>query len=375
MRALGTDPEQVEFWRRHTWSGIALCLVLPALVLLREAMLDGATRQPVLLWGVAPAAMLLGVLVMAVPVHRVVRHPRGAWFYYAWECVGIVAVTVCVALDGGVPSPYALFYFVILAHAALAYPPRGVALAGASTIVAYVLTAVVGTEVAVAEVVFGAAVLAVATATCALASSGHQRLNRRTAAYARTVQAMAERDGLTGCLVHRAFHARLDEAVRRAGPDAPVSLVLLDVDEFKAVNDTYGHPAGDAVLERIGRVLADLCRSQDVTGRLGGDEFALLLHDADARTADSVARRVQAGLDADGGLRVRVSLGAATAAVPGEGAALRAEADTALYRAKRQGREAVPSVPSVPTVPTVPAVPPVPAATSAASAGVTSGRA
>jgi diguanylate cyclase (GGDEF)-like protein len=157
---------------------------------------------------------------------------------------------------------------------------------------------------------------------------------------------LATTDGLTGLLNHRTFQARLDEhlaAARRYGKK--VSLLLTDIDHFKAVNDTYGHPAGDRVLKEVARILQREARTTDVVARYGGEEFALVMPETDEagamRTAERVRERVaQAAISTgQGELRVTLSVGVAT--FPRDAKAkpdLIERADAGLYHAKRHGR-------------------------------------
>ncbi|WP_324617721.1 GGDEF domain-containing protein [Microvirga pudoricolor] len=160
---------------------------------------------------------------------------------------------------------------------------------------------------------------------------------------------LAETDGLTGVANRLAFDSALDRAIRRARRTlTPLSLLLMDLDHFKLLNDSLGHPAGDEVLRRFGAILAAAARRpDDVAARYGGEEFALILPDTNAAGAAEVARHVSGMLAAAGiphprGLEglVTVSIGIATAlpdALP-EPSALVAQADAALYGAKRAGR-------------------------------------
>lgn len=151
------------------------------------------------------------------------------------------------------------------------------------------------------------------------------------------VQALT--DELTGLANRRAFSARLEEELARAGRHGtPVALLLLDVDEFKAVNDGHGHGAGDEVLAILGEVLRTKARAEDVAARVGGDEFALLLVGSGAAEAAQVADRIEesfAAATAAIGLPASASCGVAT----NDATALRhllAEADRALYRRKHR---------------------------------------
>jgi diguanylate cyclase (GGDEF)-like protein len=157
---------------------------------------------------------------------------------------------------------------------------------------------------------------------------------------------LATTDGLTGLTNHRTFQARLDEHLAQAqryGKKA--SLLLCDIDHFKAVNDTYGHPAGDHVLRGVARTLAREARATDVVARYGGEEFAVVMPETDAQGALVIAERIRERIAAlvfeteQGPLRVTLSLGIATFPEDGEKKSELVErADGCLYHAKRHGR-------------------------------------
>jgi diguanylate cyclase (GGDEF)-like protein len=149
---------------------------------------------------------------------------------------------------------------------------------------------------------------------------------------------LATRDPLTGLLNHRSFHeaiAREIDACHTGG--GRVSVVLLDLDAFKQVNDSAGHSAGDSVLVAAAAALRDSCRENDLAFRIGGDEFALILPRADAATAESVAERVADAVARDG--RVGISYGVADWAADGPTKnGLLTAADERLYVMKRAQR-------------------------------------
>lgn len=163
----------------------------------------------------------------------------------------------------------------------------------------------------------------------------HAKLNR-----------LSTTDVLTGLANRRAFMARLNAELRRqARTGRPMSLVLVDADHFKRINDTHGHPAGDQVLAMLGRLLSLGVRTPvDMAARLGGEEFALLLPDTTVDEAEAVCWRLQQLLAAESVrapsgdvLRLTVSMGV----VEGQGQRpeqLLRQADTNLYQAKAQGR-------------------------------------
>jgi len=164
-----------------------------------------------------------------------------------------------------------------------------------------------------------------------------------------TVQRQAVTDELTGLFNHRRFQEVMTQEVERARRyGQEMGLIMLDIDNFKRVNDTYGHLQGDMVLREVARVLRQSSREIDEPARYGGEEMAVALPQTDLegafRFAERVRRRIEALdlplLDGDGTLKVTASFGAASLATStGDGKdALVAAADAALYRAKRSGK-------------------------------------
>lgn len=157
--------------------------------------------------------------------------------------------------------------------------------------------------------------------------------------------ALATTDGLTGLRNHRAFQEKLVEAVgQSARTDAPVSLLLLDVDNFKQFNDTFGHPAGDSVLKTVGNILQNTvrCTLCDIVARYGGEEFAIILSRTDLEGALGVAERLRAAVENHPWTTRRVTASLGVACLDSEtGPELIARADAALYQAKAAGRNRV----------------------------------
>jgi diguanylate cyclase (GGDEF)-like protein len=160
------------------------------------------------------------------------------------------------------------------------------------------------------------------------------------------VRRQAVTDELTGLANHGRFQDLLSaeiEQVRRY--EHPVGLIMLDLDDFKSVNDTYGHQQGDVVLKHIARVLRDSSREADTAARYGGEEMALILPHTDLAGSYAIAERVRTAieslhiprLDGEGILRITASLGVASSA-EGDKDSLISEADGALYAAKRGGK-------------------------------------
>lgn len=165
----------------------------------------------------------------------------------------------------------------------------------------------------------------------------------RTAVLAR-LSVAALTDGLTGVANRRSFDEVLTREVLAAvREDMPLSLLLLDLDFFKALNDVHGHQMGDDVLRAVGLALRNACRPGDLAARYGGEEFVVVLPGVATSGAVVIAERLRAAIaDLDSPVPVTVSVGVAT--LPGDATtsdALIVAADRALYSAKRQGRDRV----------------------------------
>jgi len=158
------------------------------------------------------------------------------------------------------------------------------------------------------------------------------------------MQQMAVTDGLTQLANRRSFDRALDRELQRASrTDGRLSVVLIDVDHFKALNDTHGHLVGDTVLRQIAAALRECGREYDTIARYGGEEFAAVLPGCSSALAVQVAERLrQAVMEAPTEVPVTASAGVATYPYDGvdvEG--LLGAADRALYSAKRGGRNRV----------------------------------
>ena len=154
----------------------------------------------------------------------------------------------------------------------------------------------------------------------------------------------ADIDPLTGLYNRRAWSERLATLERWAVDDGPLSLLFLDIDHFKRLNDQHGHPVGDAVLRQLALAIRAELGPGDIAGRYGGEEFVVTLPGRDAAAAARIAERIRTGLrdnPADGGVGATVSVGAATRQ-PGEDLAdLLRRADHAMYAAKKSGRDRI----------------------------------
>jgi len=166
--------------------------------------------------------------------------------------------------------------------------------------------------------------------------------------YQRRLEDMAVTDKLTGIGNRQLFDITLDQALKlRKRVSLPLSVLLIDIDRFKSVNDTRGHLKGDEVIRAVASILKDRVREADLLARWGGEEFILLANNCrleNARELGETLREAVASaavLAPDDGLRVSVSCGVAECADDDDAETLAGRADRALYRAKDEGRNRV----------------------------------
>lgn len=175
------------------------------------------------------------------------------------------------------------------------------------------------------------------------------RANNRALSEANSrLETLATTDPLTGLLNHRAFIAALNQEIKRSERySRSCTLLFLDLDHFKALNDGYGHPAGDAVLQEFSTLVQTLLRGMDTLGRWGGEEFVALLPETDREGGLEAGERIRAAIAANlfavgGGTRLTCSVGVATYPFDSEEReGLVTAADRAMYGAKKLGRNQV----------------------------------
>lgn len=295
----------------------------------------------------------LGVLIVA-PAILAFRVPRVGQHRLEAAALAGLSLATCWAVFGDwsgdwlVTMPYLLMLF--LTWAALRFGVRGVAWLGfAVTMIGNAATAYGDGPFARAGGPEGQAVTLLqifltVSLSCSLllAALVHHLTDRER--IENEWRHQATHDSLTGLANRGLLRVILDSAVTAAGRGGPpVSLAMCDLDGFKQVNDRYGHPCGDLLLQTVARRLQDAVRPGDLVARVSGDEFVIVLHDSDAEAASQVADRVLAQVSGplrllEGDLMVpTISVGVA-AYHPGDGPHdLYDRADRAMYHAKRAG--------------------------------------
>ncbi len=172
------------------------------------------------------------------------------------------------------------------------------------------------------------------------------KINVRSYQYKKRLELMAVTDGLTGLYNHRFIFERLEEETAKVSRyGRPLSLIMIDIDNFKRVNDTFGHRFGDEVIQSVSHAIMANIRKTDIAGRYGGEEFLVLLPETDVKAARVVAEKIRNTVSqlrfADPHVSVTVSAGVAEAEKSETYESLINRADAKLYLAKRNGKNRV----------------------------------
>jgi diguanylate cyclase (GGDEF)-like protein len=334
---------QRTFWLRHMRIGFAVFLAETLLVMAYLATTPHGPHR------LALEGIVSGWLVIAtIGLLTAPRLASARWrvaFSASWTIASALAVGMAAALDGGAESPLLLLLFLPIGYATLAYTPLITTACGLSALgsmgVVYLTDPRIQVSPEFALVLAG--VMVGATVLSTVASINRTQREGRERLLSKQVALLAATDGLTRCAVHRVFHRRLEEEIGRSiRANRPLSLLLIDVDDFKAVNDSFGHIVGDHVLASIGQVLRTQTRSFEMVGRLGGDEFAVLLPDTQPSEAAIVAERLRRKASEAVEVPVTLSIGV-SGLDPTTPTAERIldDADFALYQVKHAGRDGV----------------------------------
>jgi len=343
----GTDEDYEvtarRFWLTHMRIGFGVVLG-ESLVVEGYLALTPHGHHRSLLWLIATLWAVMTATNLGLS-QAVSYKPWRATFSVTWTVLSALAVGGVASLDGGIHSPMLLLLFLPMAYAAWAFTPLAAAGCGLSSLASLAFVQAFNGDIQTFKesslmlwaTVVGTSVLSVA------AARNRTRREHHEALLARRIVEMAAIDGLTGCVVHRVFHQRFNEEIDRSSRHGhALSLLMIDLDNFKLVNDTYGHLVGDHILAAIGTALRAHSRSSDVIGRLGGDEFAVLMAETDRTAAMALAERIRNEIPRVLEVPVTLSVGVSEldSSTPTTEQMID-DADIALYQAKRGGRDAV----------------------------------
>ena len=333
--------------RRNLWLAIAFVVGFSALA---HLVLDANANR---LMDIIRASVFTPVLAVALWV----VHSRLYHRYYPTVClvgssifgIGVVVLAVIAAqhsINFNATIVIAIIYIYFMLGMTF-YP----ALIAATTVLLSYVAAGVAAALPLSWMVIDLGVLCFTNLIGAMVCYSLERTNRTNFLEERLLIEAASRDGLTGIHNRRSFDEQVDRLWPQAVRDqAPIALLLIDIDHFKAYNDYYGHQAGDECLKQVAWTLSTSARRPlDVTARYGGEEFAIVLYDARRHHVEDAVRRIQAGIEKltikhaapiNASKMLTVSIGAACI----QPTAGRSHfgfiqlADEALYAAKSRGR-------------------------------------
>jgi diguanylate cyclase (GGDEF)-like protein len=341
------EDHDVAFWSRYARNANLLNLFIVVIdTAYVVATWHSGRHRPALL--VLNLVALVGVAtsLFTSPEARFAASRHRDLVFAGWCAGGSLVVAYAVWADGGLRSPLAWLLPLSVMFTAMVHRPRLVVQSGAVAVVAYLLIgATDGTRSGHPTELFVQAAYLVAL-TFAATSAARYRWDHYDAQVLLRdrLSALADHDGLTGLLNHRAFHEHLAAELADAEPERrSTSVLLVDLDLFKAVNDTHGHQTGDAVLRAVAVAITATVPGGSVVGRIGGEEFAVLLPSAGPELAGAAAERIRLAIEAVADpVPVTASVGVGTTAGACSTAThLLEQADGALYAAKRQGRNQV----------------------------------
>jgi diguanylate cyclase (GGDEF)-like protein len=243
----------------------------------------------------AMVAVALPLLALASSVwlgaDRLLRSDLRRPVNIASVLVHVIGYATLSHLDGGIASPLGALVYFAMVFLTITIPLRPGAVFAAVAVAAYWTVALLGAEAPPGYALLSTLGFLAMSWLCARHAQALASLRRRLTEVSRV-------DPLTGCLNRRGFDIRLEaEISRSARTGRPVTLVVVDLDSFKSVNDSFGHQVGDELLTWTGRTLRETGRTGDIVSRLGGDEFAVILPDAGPDDAAAVVARVRARLD------------------------------------------------------------------------------
>jgi diguanylate cyclase (GGDEF)-like protein len=329
------DPAEAEFRLNSVSAGawVTVIVCVPALI---YAPTVGGRSDTMMFLAIWVIALIGGLVAFLLPWETIIRSRWRELAFLTWTLLDLTLIGLAAIKDGGPDSPVTWLFFAPIVFVGASYPTWSVKLVGVIGLSGYVVFGVAYGE-PWGRLVLGLGGLGAAALMSWWQAHNHERRRRELARFSIT-------DPLTGALNRRGLDAAAAAslaAMHRAG--TPVALILIDLDDFKAYNDSFGHAAGDELLCWTAARVRSALRAMDSLARIGGDEFAIVVADADASAAAAVAERVRTAC-AD-----RISLCTGLGSAPEDGNdfdSLYRVADGALYDTKRRCRPYQPPSPA-----------------------------
>ncbi len=299
----------------------------------------GAHREWIAFLGLFGIAQSL--IVWSARRHFVTATQR-ARLFIAWNITSFVLIAIASTLDGGIGSPIASIWVLPMIYLLIGFSRAAVGFCGSMAIGLYLVVAwLTPGTLDFAAFVMQVVVLADAVVMVLLGAIAREDREEVLTAVRNQLSVLATVDSLTGCINQQAFtHIAAREVARAVRYQHEISMLALDIDRFKSVNDEHGHLAGDNVLRQLGAALRASVRGTDIIARVGGDELLVLCPETDAGAARELAERLRASAQQlKVPFKVTLSVGICTLRpTNADPQQLREHADRALYEAKRLGR-------------------------------------
>lgn len=301
-----------------------------------------------------PFTSVLSLLILIAMTITVVFSFLGSWLivkqrslpvFVTWNLSNFVLIAIACHFDGGINSPISYFFILPMLYLASGFPFRptlGNSLFGLVCYAAMVYTTPMPWPKF--EILFQTTALIAGLIIAVLNAINRDRLDTALQESQKRLEWAATTDSLTGLLNHQTINAELERENTRASLYGETfSLLAFDIDHFKTINDTYGHPIGDQILQRVAAVLSQCNRQMDRVGRVGGDELLMLVPCTNASQALAIAERINRVVQADNlPVAITLSIGIADSR---DGSVdlttLYQRADQALYQAKYKGRNQI----------------------------------
>ncbi|MGH8111511.1 MAG: GGDEF domain-containing protein [Rhodanobacteraceae bacterium] len=339
--ALDEHSRQV-LWRRELYAGVAGFLGAGGAGLYYIARTWNSGPHRGWLAFLAVFAIVQALVVWFGRRHFATATQRGVLFI-GWNITSYALIAAASTLDGGIGSPIALIWVLPTIYLLMGYSRTAIVFCGSIAIALYLVVAwLTPSKLDFAAFVMQVVVLVDAVFMVWLGAVAREERERVLATVRSELSVLATTDSLTGCINQQAFTEVASAEVARAMRyQHDISMLALDVDHFKSINDEYGHLIGDDVLRQLGATLRSSVRGTDFVARVGGDELLVLCPETGASAATELAERLRSSArQLQGPVKMTLSVGICTLCpkTP-DPRPLRECADQALYDAKRQGRD------------------------------------